>query len=163
MPIKDTHADAHQLIAQGFEAIGEALVSLRYADRTTAAGQRLLVLSGKLQGLTGDGAAPAAPTRESRNVCASQASPVPAVVIRSAFPISQSQMVSHLLDGTSVWQTQVFLSPGQELFLELQKACDPRRLSEPTEQSILLVRLSAPRSEAPLATSDDRDGALRAD
>lgn len=38
-----------QLIATGFEIIGRALVDLHYAQRTTEAGQELLILAGELK------------------------------------------------------------------------------------------------------------------
>ncbi|MBB1630284.1 hypothetical protein [Cupriavidus sp. UME77] len=60
MPIRDTHDESHQLIAQGVESIGRALIDLRYAERTTRVGQELLVIAGQLAQIAG----PQAGTRE---------------------------------------------------------------------------------------------------
>lgn len=43
-----TEATQAELIAAGFELIGRALVSMNYAARTTAAGQDLLLIAGRL-------------------------------------------------------------------------------------------------------------------
>ncbi|UXC34807.1 hypothetical protein [Cupriavidus gilardii] len=43
-----TEATKAELIAAGFELIGRALVSMNYAARTTAAGQDLLLIAGRL-------------------------------------------------------------------------------------------------------------------
>nr|DAF77180.1 MAG TPA: hypothetical protein [Caudoviricetes sp.] len=157
MPIRDTHDESHRLIAQAFESIGRALIDLRYAERTTRVGQELLVIAGQLAQITApQGGMRKAGLNASPASQAGLAQDELAVLIRSAFPIDLTQTKARRLDGTADWLIRLSLSPGQELFLELPKVCDPRLLSGQTGSPTLLARLSAPNIEPPRATSGDQ-------